>query len=228
MPSSKLTSSSSGLKPATARVMRKASGPLSPPATPRYCAEGSPVRQPWPSGVERARLRLSHRLPLSRSVSCATSSESPSRQAAAPVAFLRPSRHLKKVRSARRGTVQRYLAGLAYGEIPQQIQAERRRDTLVFRSLCGALLALSFPLPFCLARAMIWYVSSKAGSDASDGRTPQTTFKTLQHACRFSAVAKRAIPSRSRRALLIRTYHCGLARHVPPMSSSPWPAASRP
>ena len=29
---------------------------------------------------------------------------------------------------------------------------------------------------------MIWYVSSKTGSDASDGRTPQTTFKTLQHA----------------------------------------------
>jgi hypothetical protein len=29
---------------------------------------------------------------------------------------------------------------------------------------------------------MIWYVSSKTGSDASDGRTPQMAFKTLQHA----------------------------------------------
>jgi Protein of unknown function (DUF1565) len=29
---------------------------------------------------------------------------------------------------------------------------------------------------------MIWYVSSNTGSDASDGRTPQTAFKTLQHA----------------------------------------------
>ena len=29
---------------------------------------------------------------------------------------------------------------------------------------------------------MIWYISSKTGSDASDGRTPQTAFKTLQHA----------------------------------------------
>ena len=29
---------------------------------------------------------------------------------------------------------------------------------------------------------MIWHVSSKNGSDASDGRTPTTDFKTLQHA----------------------------------------------
>jgi hypothetical protein len=29
---------------------------------------------------------------------------------------------------------------------------------------------------------MIWYVSSKTGSDAYDGRTMQTAFKTLQHA----------------------------------------------
>lgn len=29
---------------------------------------------------------------------------------------------------------------------------------------------------------MIWYVSSKNGSDASDGRTLSTAFKTLQHA----------------------------------------------
>jgi hypothetical protein len=29
---------------------------------------------------------------------------------------------------------------------------------------------------------MIWHVSSKNGSDASDGRTPTTAFKTLQHA----------------------------------------------
>jgi len=29
---------------------------------------------------------------------------------------------------------------------------------------------------------MIWYVSSKTGSDANDGRTVQTAFKTLVHA----------------------------------------------
>jgi hypothetical protein len=29
---------------------------------------------------------------------------------------------------------------------------------------------------------MIWYVSSKTGSDANDGRTPQAAFKTLARA----------------------------------------------
>ncbi|MBK5198636.1 MAG: DUF1565 domain-containing protein [Methyloceanibacter sp.] len=29
---------------------------------------------------------------------------------------------------------------------------------------------------------MIWHVSSKTGNDASDGRTPPTAFKSLQHA----------------------------------------------
>jgi hypothetical protein len=29
---------------------------------------------------------------------------------------------------------------------------------------------------------MIWYVSSKTGGDANDGRTPQAAFKTLARA----------------------------------------------
>jgi uncharacterized protein DUF1565 len=51
-----------------------------------------------------------------------------------------------------------------------------------FASIAGARLALSSAFLFSFAQAMIWYVSSKNGSDASDGRTPSTAFKTLQHA----------------------------------------------
>jgi uncharacterized protein DUF1565 len=32
------------------------------------------------------------------------------------------------------------------------------------------------------SRAMIWYVNSTTGSDANDGRTPQTAFKMLARA----------------------------------------------
>jgi hypothetical protein len=38
------------------------------------------------------------------------------------------------------------------------------------------------PPSFGLPQAMIWYVNSNIDSDASDGRTLQTAFKTLQHA----------------------------------------------
>jgi hypothetical protein len=34
---------------------------------------------------------------------------------------------------------------------------------------------------------MIWYVNSKTGSDANDGRTMQAAFKTLAHAMNVAA-----------------------------------------
>jgi hypothetical protein len=51
-----------------------------------------------------------------------------------------------------------------------------------FGPIVARRLALSSLLPLSSCSAMIWYVNAKKGSDASDGRSMETAFRTLGHA----------------------------------------------
>jgi hypothetical protein len=63
-----------------------------------------------------------------------------------------------------------------YGKIGLPIQAQRAPLTeSCLAAIAPAALAL-------MSRAMIWYVSSKDGSDANDGRSASKAFATFAHA----------------------------------------------
>src|SRR6202162_3574717 len=59
--------------------------------------------------------------------------------------------------------------GSHMGKSGSKFKQSRRPDFPVFRFYRQEPACTKLQVPFCLASAMIWYVSSKTGSDASDG-----------------------------------------------------------